>query len=138
MLLTRKIEFSASHRCASPRLDAEANFAVFGDEANPAGHGHNFLLEVTLTGDPDPVTGMVIDLKRVKSIIEEEIIASMDHRHLNHEVPPFDRIVPTAENLAIEIWRRLAPRFAVTPARLHRIRLHEGADLYVDYEGPGA
>jgi len=138
MLLTRKIEFSASHRCASPHLDEAANFAVYGSEANPRGHGHNFVLEVTLSGEPDEVTGMVIDLKEVKSILEDEIVQPMDHRHLNCEVAPFDRTVPTAENLAIEIWRRLEPRFAATPARLHRVRLHEGADLYVDYEGPGA
>jgi 6-pyruvoyltetrahydropterin/6-carboxytetrahydropterin synthase len=135
MLLTRSIEFSASHRCASPQLDDAGNLAVFGDEANPRGHGHNFILEVTLEGDPDPVTGMVIDLKEVKSILEEEVVQPMDHRHLNHEVAPFDTQVPTAENLAIEIWRRLEPRFAGTPARLHAVRLHEGSDLYVDYEG---
>lgn len=138
MLLTRKIEFSASHRCVSPHLGDQANRAVYGNEANPRGHGHNFVLEVTLSGDPDTVTGMVIDLKEVKSILEEEIVGPMDHRHLNHEVQPFNSIVPTVENLAIEIWRRLEPRFAATPARLHRVRLHEGADLYVDYEGPGA
>lgn len=138
MLLTRRIEFSASHRCASPRLDEETNLAVYGNEANPRGHGHNFVLEVTLSGDPDPLTGMVIDLKEVKSILEKEIVGPMDHRHLNHEVAPFDQVVPTAENLAIEIWRRLEPRFAATPAQLRRVRLREGDDLYVDYEGPGA
>jgi 6-pyruvoyltetrahydropterin/6-carboxytetrahydropterin synthase len=135
MLITRRIDFSASHRCASPHLDEAANFAIYGNEANPNGHGHNYTLEVTLSGTADPVTGMVIDLKIVKEIIENEIVRPMDHRHLNHEVPPFDRIVPTAENLAIDIWRRLEPRFAPTAARLHRVRLHEGDDLYVDYEG---
>jgi 6-pyruvoyltetrahydropterin/6-carboxytetrahydropterin synthase len=135
MLITRRIEFSASHRCASPDLDEAGNRAVYAEEANPRGHGHNYVLEVTLEGDPDPVTGMVIDLKDVKTILEAEIVHPMDPRHLNHEVPPFDRVVPTAENLAVEIWRRLAPRFAATPARLHSIRLHEGSDLFVDYEG---
>ncbi|HNY38889.1 MAG TPA: 6-carboxytetrahydropterin synthase [Bryobacteraceae bacterium] len=136
MLITRRVDFSASHRCASPQLDDNANLAVYGNEANLRGHGHNYALEVTLSGDADPVTGMVIDLKIVKSILDDEIVGPMDHRHLNHEVPPFDRVVPTAENLAIEVWRRLEPRFSSTPARLHRVRLYEGEDLYVDYEGP--
>jgi 6-pyruvoyltetrahydropterin/6-carboxytetrahydropterin synthase len=136
LLITRRIDFSASHRCASPHLDEAENLAVYGVEANPRGHGHNYALEVTLSGHADPVTGMVVDLKLVKAILEDEIVRPMDHRHLNHDVPPFDSVVPTAENLAIEIWRRLEPRFASTPARLHRVRLHEGDDLYVDYEGP--
>lgn len=136
MLITRRIDFSASHRCASPQLTDAENLAVYGDEANPRGHGHNYVLEVTLDGQADAVTGMIIDLKEVKSVLEAEIVQPMDHRSLNHEVEPFDSVVPTAENLAIEIWRRLEPRFASTPARLHSIRLHEGEDLYVDYEGP--
>jgi 6-pyruvoyltetrahydropterin/6-carboxytetrahydropterin synthase len=136
MLITRRIDFSASHRCASPQLTDAENLAVYGEEANPRGHGHNYVLEVTLDGQADAVTGMIIDLKEVKSILEAEIVQPMDHRSLNHEVEPFDSVVPTAENLAIEIWRRLEPRFASTPARLHSIRLHEGEDLYVDYEGP--
>jgi len=120
----------------APRLGEAENLAVYGDEANPRGHGHNYTLEVTLEGDADPITGMVIDLKEVKGILEAEIVQPMDHRHLNYEVPPFDQVVPTAENLAIEIWRRLEPRFATTPARLQNVRIHEGEDLYIDYEGP--
>lgn len=135
MLITRRIDFSASHRCASPHLTEAENLAVYGEEANPRGHGHNYELEVTLEGEADAVTGMIIDLKEVKSILEAEVVHPMDHRNLNHEVAPFDSVVPTAENLAIEIWRRLKPRFASTPAQLHSIRLHEGEDLYVDYEG---
>ncbi len=124
MLLTRRIEFSASHAC----LDAAAH----GAEART--HGHNFVVDVTLEGDPDPVTGMVVDLKDVKAVLEREIIAPFDHRHLNHEVEPFNRVVPTPENLAVEIWRRLKPCFQA-PARLRAIRLYETADLWVDYEG---
>lgn len=136
MLITRRIDFSASHRCASPQLTDAENLAVYGDEANPCGHGHNYVLEVTLDGQADPVTGMIIDLKEVKSILEVEVVQPMDHRNLNHEVAPFATVVPTTEHLAMEIWRRLEPRFAATSARLHSIRLHEGEDLYVDYEGP--
>lgn len=134
MWITRRVDFSASHVCRRPDWTEAENAAVYGEEASPRGHGHNFVLEVTLEGQPDPVTGMVVDLKQVKSILEEEVIAPMDHRHLNHEVPPFDRVVPTTENLAIEIWRRLEPRFRGA-ARLRTVRLYETEDLYVEYEG---
>jgi 6-pyruvoyltetrahydropterin/6-carboxytetrahydropterin synthase len=135
MLITRKVEFSASHTCWNPALPEAENRALYGDDANPHGHGHNYVLEVTLEGEPDPVTGMVVDLKDVKRILDDEIVQPMDHRHLNREVPPFDRTVPTTENLAVEIWRRLKPRFHDSSARLRAVRLHETADLFVDYEG---
>lgn len=135
MLITRRIDFSASHTCYNPALSEAQNLALYGHDARPHGHGHNYVLEVTLSGAPDPVTGMIVDLKDVKLLLEEEVVQPMDHRHLNHEVPPFDRVVPTAENLAVEIWRRLEPRFRETPARLAGIRLYETEDLYVDYAG---
>jgi 6-pyruvoyltetrahydropterin/6-carboxytetrahydropterin synthase len=135
MWITRKIEFSASHSLHNPALSTAENDAVYGDEANPHGHGHNYQLEVTLEGEPDAVTGMIVDLKHVKRLLEEEVAGPMDHRHLNREVPPFDRVVPTTENLAVEIWRRLEPRFASTPARLKLVRLYETEDLWVEYEG---
>ena len=135
MQITRRVEFSASHSCHNPDLSEAENLALYGDEANPRGHGHNYVLEVTLEGEPDQVTGMIVDLKWVKQVLEQEVVDPMDHRHLNHEVSPFDRIVPTTENLAMEIWQRLAPRFGETPARLRAVRLFETDDLYVDYEG---
>lgn len=88
-----------------------------------------------MQGDPDPVTGMIYDLKRLKEVINEEIVDPMDHRHLNREVPPFDRIIPTPENIARELWRRLEPRLRLSNARLHNVRLYETEDLYVDYAG---
>ncbi|HEY3440704.1 MAG TPA: 6-carboxytetrahydropterin synthase [Paludibaculum sp.] len=129
------MEFSASHTCYNPALSEAENDALFGADANPHGHGHNYGLEVTLEGEPHPVTGMVVDLKEVKLILEEAVLVPMDHRHLNLEVAPFDTVAPTAENLAVELWRRLAPRFAAGPARLRNIRLYETDDLFVDYEG---
>lgn len=132
MLITRRAEFSASHVCFQPLLTAEQNRALYGAAANPSGHGHNYVLEVTLEGDPNPDTGMVFDLKRLKEIIQKQVVEPMDHRFLNHEVPPFDKIVPTAENVAAEIWRRLAPHFD-HDARLSNVRLYETEDLYVDY-----
>lgn len=135
MFITRRIDFSASHTCHNPALSEAENLALYGEDARPYGHGHNYVLEVTLSGQPDAVTGMIVDLKDVKRVLEEEVMAPMDHRHLNREVAPFDRIVPTAENVAVEIWRRLEPRFAGTPARLSNVRLYETEDLYVDYAG---
>jgi 6-pyruvoyltetrahydropterin/6-carboxytetrahydropterin synthase len=135
MQITRRIEFSASHSCVHPALSRAENLALYGEDANPHGHGHNYVLEVTLSGDPDPVTGMIVDLKDVKRILERQVVEPMDHRHLNHEVPPFDRVVPTAENLAVEIWRRLEGEFASTPARLANVRLYETEDHFVEYEG---
>jgi 6-pyruvoyltetrahydropterin/6-carboxytetrahydropterin synthase len=135
MLVTRRVDFSASHVCSLPTLSEEENRSLYGAAANPRGHGHNYVLEVTLEGEPDPVTGMVFDLKRLKEIINDAVVRPMDHRFLNYEVPPFDRIVPTAENVAIEIWNRLLPCFGAEPAHLHRVRLYETEDLYVDYSG---
>jgi len=111
---------------------------VYGANANPNGHGHNYIFEVTLEGDPDPVTGMVFDLRELKEIIQEEIVEPMDHRHLNKEVPPFDTVVPTTENIAVEIWRRLDPKLQRPQARLKNVRVYETGDLFVDYGGPGA
>src|SRR5438270_6447399 len=101
MLITRRVEFSASHVCRNPALTDEQNHALYGAAANPNGHGHNYILEVTLDGSPDPVTGMVFDLKELKEILNREIVEPMDHRFLNYEVKPFDRVVPTPENVAV-------------------------------------
>lgn len=132
MFVTRKTEFSASHVCRIPTLTDAENHDLYGPEANPNGHGHNYVLEVTLEGDPDPVSGMVMDLKQLKDILEHEVVAPMDHRFLNYEVEPFDRIVPTTENIAREIWRRLDRRLSACGATLAKVRLFEGPDLYVD------
>ena len=135
MLLTRRAEFSASHVCCQPSLTAEENFELYGTASNPNGHGHNYVLEVTLEGDADPATGMIFDLRKLKEVIQEQVIEPMDHRFLNYEVPPFDQVVPTAENIAAEIWRRLESRLTDSRARLQNVRLYETEDLYVDYAG---
>ena len=120
MFITRRIEFSASHVCANPALPEEENRRLFGDATNPYGHGHNYVVEVTLEGDPDPVSGMVLDLKELKSILNAQVVDSFDHRFLNKEVPPFDRTVPTVENIAIEIWNRIEPSLSRPPAKPRR------------------
>jgi len=135
MLITRRAEFSSSHVCAQSALTPEENRALYGAASNPSGHGHNYVLEVTLEGEPDPATGMIFDLRRLKEIINASVVEPMDHRFLNYEVPPFDRVVPTAENLAAEIWKRLEPHFDDGRARLKNVRLFETDDLYVDCTG---
>lgn len=135
MYISRRAEFSASHICRSERLSPEENQSLYGPGANANGHGHNYVLEVTLKGDPDPETGMIFDLKDLKDVMLREVVDPMDHRHLNFEVPPFDKVIPTTENLTLEIWRRLAPHFAEGPARLHSVRLYETEDTFVDYYG---
>jgi 6-pyruvoyltetrahydropterin/6-carboxytetrahydropterin synthase len=140
MLITRRAEFSASHVCAQPALTPQQNAHLYGPAANPSGHGHNYVLEVTLEGEPDPVTGMVFDLKKLKDLIQQTVIEPMDHRFLNYEVPPFDKIVPTTENVAAEIWRRLEPLFETESSHpkgphLNNVRLYETEDLFVDYAG---
>lgn len=135
MLITKRVEFSASHVCRNEQLSEEENRRIFGAAANPLGHGHNYLLDVTMVGEPDPVTGMVMDLKELKEILNREVIDPLDHRFLNREVPPFERVIPTAENIAVEIWKRLAKAIPPGHARLHSVRLWETSDLYVEYFG---
>jgi 6-pyruvoyltetrahydropterin/6-carboxytetrahydropterin synthase len=128
--ITRKVEFSASHVYDNPAFSAEENRRVFGKCNNPHGHGHNYTLEVTIAGDPDPRTGMVLDLKEVKEILQREVVERMDHRHLNIEVPELKGLIPTCENVALVIWKLLEPR--ITTGKLDRVRLYESSDIFAD------
>ncbi len=134
MLISKKVEFSASHVCRSPQLTDAENERIYGLAANPLGHGHNYIVEVAIEGEPDPVTGMILDLKRLKEILEDRVLEVYDHRMLNSEVEAFSRVVPTAENIAIDIWNRIQPHIGGR-ARLHSIRLHETPELSVEYRG---
>jgi 6-pyruvoyltetrahydropterin/6-carboxytetrahydropterin synthase len=131
--VTRRAEFSASHFYHNPELSPEENRRIFGKTNNPHGHGHNYTLDVTVAGEVDGTTGMVMDLKDLKKLLESEVMQLMDHRFLNKEVPVFATTIPTTENIAIEIWKLLAPKLA--RGKLHRIRLYETPDLFVDYFG---
>jgi 6-pyruvoyltetrahydropterin/6-carboxytetrahydropterin synthase len=122
--LTRKAEFSASHYYHNPDFTSEENQRIFGKCNNPLGHGHNYTLEVTVKGAVDPRSGFVVDLK---------VLDALDHRFLNKEVPEFLHSVPTTENLAIAIWQRLASK--LNTAQLHRVRVYETPDLFVDFYG---
>lgn len=131
--LTRKCEFSASHYYHNPEFSPEENRRIFGKCNNPNGHGHNYTLEVTVKGEIQPKSGFVMDLKDLKEIMNREVLDVFDHRFLNKEVPEFASEIPTTENLAISIWKRLEQ--CLQPAKLHRVRVYETADLFVDYYG---
>jgi 6-pyruvoyltetrahydropterin/6-carboxytetrahydropterin synthase len=131
--LTRKAEFSAAHYYHNPEFTNEENQRIFGKCNNPHGHGHNYTLEVTVKGEVDHRSGFVVDLKQLKELMNREVIDVLDHRFLNQEVAEFKELIPTTENLAISIWNRLQAK--LTLARLHRVRLYETPDLFVDYYG---
>ena len=131
--LTRKVEFSASHHYHNPDLSAAENQRIFGKCNNPNGHGHNYTLEVTVKGSVDAQTGFVVDLKQLKEIMNREVVDALDHRYLNKEVPEFADQIPTTENIAIAVWKRLQGKLNV--ARLHRVRIYETPDLWADFYG---
>ncbi len=136
IFLTRRATFSASHYYWNDAWSAEKNEQVFGRCANRNGHGHNYTLEVTVAGEPDPVTGFVVDLKWLKDAMEREVLSVYDHRHLNLEAPEFAKEIPTTENLAIAAWRRLEPAItAAKGAKLNRIRVYETPEIFAEYRG---
>ena len=133
ILLTRKADFAAAHFYWNPDWSEQQNRSVFGKCANRQGHGHNYTLEVTVKGETDPVSGFVVDLKQLKDIMEREVVSVYDHRHLNYEVPEFQHLQPTTENIALAIWQRLDGK--VPNATLHRVRVYEAPDLFADVYG---
>ena len=136
--LTRRATFSASHFYWNDAWSPEKNEQVFGQCARRNGHGHNYTLEVTVAGEPDPVTGFVVDLKWLKDVIEAEVMAAWDHRHFNLEVPEFSegKLIPTTENIAIAAWKRLEPVInKAGGASLTRIRIYETPEIFAEYRG---
>tara|TARA_Y100000031_G_scaffold30264_1_gene33413 strand:+ start:348 stop:761 length:414 start_codon:yes stop_codon:yes gene_type:complete len=133
IFITRKHEFCASHRLFNPSFSDEKNEATFGLCNNPNGHGHNYVLEVTLSGEVCDDTGMVFDLKELKKLTKQEIIDKVDHKNLNIDVDFLNDIIPTAENLAIRFWERLEPK--ITKGSLYEIKLYESKRNYVVYRG---
>ena len=131
--VTRRYRFAAAHRLHSEQLSEAENWKVFGKCNNPNGHGHNYGLEVTLKGEVDPRTGYVVDLKRVRETVEEVVLRDVDHANLNVDVPWLEGTIPTAENVAIAIWRRLEEVFP--GGVLDRVVVSESERNYVEYRG---
>jgi len=130
--LTKRLEFSASHRYHNPAWTDERNKTVFGKCNNPHGHGHNYLLEVTVAGAVDPATGMVVNLYDLKTVLER-VLVEFDHKNLQEDTPYFTGRIPTTENLAVVLWDRIAEK--LQGAQLVALRLFEEEDLSVDYQG---
>jgi len=134
--ITHACEFAAAHRLASPGLTDEQNRALYGPCARE--HGHTYGLEVTVRGPVDPRTGMVVDLNVLARLVAERVIAHVDHRDLNRDVPFLEGCITTAENLVTAFWRELEPALRTFPGcRLHRLVLHEGRANRVEYRGDG-
>jgi len=134
--ITRREEFSASHRLHRSELSDEENRELYGICNNPNGHGHNYELEVTVRGEV-PDSGMVMNLTDLMGILHREVLPAVDHKNLNHDVPFLEGVVPTAENIAVALWGKIAP--LIQPfegCRLHRIRLCESRSNLVDFYGP--
>jgi 6-pyruvoyltetrahydropterin/6-carboxytetrahydropterin synthase len=120
--LTRRYRFSASHRLHSAKFSEEENQRLYGKCSNPHGHGHNYVLEVTITGPVDSATGMIANLGDLDLFVGSEVLEAFDYRYLNEEVPAFQTSVPTTEIVAGEIYRRLRK---FPKARLERVRIEE-------------
>jgi 6-pyruvoyltetrahydropterin/6-carboxytetrahydropterin synthase len=128
---TRKFTFAAAHRYWSDAWTAEDNTRVFGNLT--VSHGHNYVLEVTVQGQVDPITGMVMDLGELKRLVADTVTARFDHADLNRDTIFASGVIPTTENLVRAIWDLLAPKLG---ERLHRLRLWEDPTFYVEYFGP--
>lgn len=137
MLLTRKYEFSASHRLYNPAFSDAKNCEVFRECNNPNGHGHNYELEVSVAGPMDPESGMIMDIWELDELVKAHWLKKVDHKHLNLDVPEFEGVIPTAENIVVVAWEQLAPQFAGKTAKLARLRLLETKNNFAEYSGPG-
>jgi len=133
MIVTARLSFSAAHRLHNPKFDKAWNVRVYDKDENPAGHGHNYTLQASVSGSIDPDTGMVIDLKKLKDIMRGCVIDRVDHMHLNEDVDFLQGIIPTAENLVRAFWQQLAP--AITEGKLIEIVLEETEKNSVTYRG---
>ena len=120
--LTRRYNFAASHRLHSPKLSADENRRVYGKCNNPYGHGHNYTVEVTVTGPMDEATGMITNLGELDLFVQSEVMEAFDHKYLNEEIPEFQTLVPTTENVCRDIYRRLKK---YPSAQLESVRIEE-------------
>ena len=133
VLLTQQFEFSAAHRLHCPQLSDEQNRRMFGKCNNPRGHGHNYVLEVTVAGTPEGRTGAVLPLPKFEQIVQQHVIERLDHKHLNEDTAEFQQLNPSVENIARVIWGLLAEH--VSPARLQRVRVWETPKTWAEYQG---
>lgn len=131
--VTRRLHFNAAHRVHNPELSDAENKRLYGKCNNPNWHGHNYVLDVSVSGEVDERTGYVMDLGALARLVEHEVLDKVDHRNMNVDVPFMQGINPTTENIIVAIWRILEPQ--VSPARLTKLRLQETENNFVEYEG---
>ncbi len=130
--LTRVVRFCAAHRYHSESLSEEENRAVFGKCNRPHGHGHDYRVEVSVRGEIDPQTGMVINLADLDRILQEHVVEPLDHCFLNYDVEYFAHTIPTCENLTLFLYERLGELLDETTVELQSVRVWEGADLFAE------
>jgi 6-pyruvoyltetrahydropterin/6-carboxytetrahydropterin synthase len=131
--VTRRLRFNAAHRVFNPSLSDAENSATFGKCNNPNWHGHNYTLDVSVEGPIDDRTGYVMDLSRLKELVQREVLDAVDHRNFNLDVSFMQGLIPTSENIVVEFWRILEA--AIAPGRLVRLVLWETENNYVEYTG---
>jgi len=131
--LTRRVSFSASHRLWSKQLTDAENYAIYEKCANPNGHGHNYVLEVTVQGIPDPRTGIVLNLTDLKHAMNEQVVKWVDHKHLNYDVSWLEDFIPTTEILVVKFWERLAD--SLPAGMLYEVKLYETENNVASYRG---
>ncbi len=135
LFITQTVEFSAAHRLSRADYSEEENRRVFGKCANPNGHGHNYRLEATFKGEPDPDTGMVIHFDRLKQMLGEIVLDPLDHKHLNFDVPFLQGVLPSSENLVIALWKEINRAIGQETYCLHQLSLWSSDRHRVDYFG---
>ncbi|MGR3178101.1 MAG: 6-carboxytetrahydropterin synthase [Candidatus Anammoxibacter sp.] len=133
LFITKRLTFSSAHRLFNPELSEEENSKIFGKCSFQGGHGHNYTLEVGICGEVDSKTGMIIDIKELKGIVEREIISKLDHKNLNTDVGFLKDIIPTVENIAVKIWEILVGK--IKRGKLYEIKLFETKDNVATYRG---
>lgn len=135
IFINRKFHFSASHRVFNPSLSDEENYKIYGKCSNPNGHGHNYIMDITVAGEIDPAIGFVMDLTELKHLVEKEIIVKVDHKNLNIDVDFMKGVLPSAENIAVKFWEQVESKISNSKRKLFSIKIQETVNNSVEYRG---
>jgi 6-pyruvoyltetrahydropterin/6-carboxytetrahydropterin synthase len=135
MYITRRFHFSSSHRVFNPELSDEENLKIYGKCSNPNGHGHNYVMDVTVSGEINEDTGFVMDLTDIKLIVEEKIINKVDHKNMNIDVDFMKGVLPSTENIARKFWEQIESMINTSNRKLYSIKISETVNNSVEYRG---
>ena len=133
--IKRRFHFCASHRVYNPELSNEENYKIYGKCSNPNGHGHNYVMDVTVAGEIDTATGFVMDLTHLKDIVEKNIISKVDHKNLNIDVDFMQGVLPSTENIAVKFWQQIEQEINKNNGRLYSVKIRETVNNSVEYKG---